>query len=710
LDRLANKDVVMNSLRGRCAISIVFFFAWLCQPLGLLWGQELPKITGEVNFNELRLTIDSPTEAKKPVGPSEAERLAELQDILEGDRSQLKKLEFEIENPQGEYALAENEYRGLNNAVEQFTEAIANAKASRDFIQAQQLERELESIQRQRKLAEARFELAIEDRKTVREQMQILRSKIKRDEAALAELRGEEDEPAEDREKPNDELSKDTSTTKEGINKAKDGSEIVEEDNDEKKSSEDKDSEDEEEADEEIMAAEDEAEQKEAESEEADKETQSLADRINDVQKLIAQEQKELALAKREVDLVDASQQTLQMEITKRQAENADAKEIADLRADAQDANRRLIHARSNVNGIVERLNDRRTELGLLQSEHIVAMHEAEQKRQEAALAEERLDSLKNPFALRNILTWIDEHGPRLLAIVVGMFLLNAIAKFFSQRSVMLVTTGTGRGSKIERENRAKTLVGVFQNAATVAIFITGFLMILEEAGANLTVLMGGVAVVGLAVAFGAQNLIKDYFYGFVMLLENQYMLNDTIRIGTLSGQVERITLRMTVLRDSNGVVHFVPNGSINSVSNETHGWSRAVCEVSVSYDEDLDRVLEVMQGISEGLYADPRFGSLMLEAPGAPAIDTLGESSIQLKCAVKTQPNKHGAVKQEWLRRIKKQFTQLGIRPPHAQRIIKIESNDIDAKLGPRAIAGSIHTATNGPRNKQGRFDSESA
>ncbi len=543
----------MNSLRDRCTIGVVLFCLWLCQPFTVVCGQDLPKIAGEVSYNELPLTLDSPSEVGQSLGPSEAERIAELQDTLESDRGQLKKLEFEIDNPQGEYALAENEYRGLSNAVEQFVQAIANAKTSGDQIQTQQLERELESIQRQRKLAEARFELAIEDRKTVREQMQILRGKIKRDESALAELRGEEVELDEEREKPKAGLAKDASPTKEETNPATTEDKNDEEAEGDKKSSEDKRSEEEEETDEEIMAAEDEAEKKEAESEEAEKETQSLADRISDVQKLIAQEQKELALAKREVDLVDAAQQALQMEIAKRQAENADAKEIADLRADAQDANRRLIHARSNVNAIVERLNDRRTELGLLQSEHIVAMHEAEQKRQEAASAEERLESLKNPFALRNILGWIQEHGPRLLAIVVGMFLLNAIAKFFSQRSVRLVTTGTGRGSKVERENRAKTLVGVFQNAATVAIFITGFLMVLEEAGANVTVLMGGVAVIGLAVAFGAQNLIKDYFYGFVMLLENQYMLNDTIRIGALSGQVERITLRMTVLRDSNG-------------------------------------------------------------------------------------------------------------------------------------------------------------
>ena len=232
----------------------------------------------------------------------------------------------------------------------------------------------------------------------------------------------------------------------------------------------------------------------------------------------------------------------------------------------------------------------------------------------------------------------------------------------------------------MEKENRAKTLVGVFQNASTVGIFVTGVMMVLEEVGANITVLMGGVAVIGLAVAFGAQNLIKDYFYGFVMLLENQYMLHDTVRVGGVSGQVERITLRMTVLRDSNGVVHFIPNGTINSVSNETHGWSRAVCEIAVGYNESLDEVTQVLDSISQELQKDPVFGSLILEQPTSPAIESLGESSIMLKMSVKTLPNKHGAVKQEWLKRIKNRFSEVGIRHPFPQRTVHVQSDEIQS------------------------------
>ena len=148
-----------------------------------------------------------------------------------------------------------------------------------------------------------------------------------------------------------------------------------------------------------------------------------------------------------------------------------------------------------------------------------------------------------------------------------------------SHRVVKLVASRGMRGSKVERENRANTLVSVFHNAATLTIFIGGFLMICDEAGVPIGPLLGGAAVFGLAVAFGAQNLIRDYFYGFMILMENQYKLNDVVQIGDHSGQVEQITLRMTALRDLEGNLHFLPNGTITSVINMTHGWSRALFE-----------------------------------------------------------------------------------------------------------------------------------
>ena len=603
---------------------------------------------------------------------SDAERLDAIQESLEHDQSQLLSLELEIENPNSEYALAEKEFRALKDELELTNEMLEAARKSSEETQIKRLEQEAASLQRQRQLAEDRFDLAIEDRKTLREQKVTLRRKIENDKAALATITGDDTgKQSEEHKDSNDESN--SGDRNDGQAHSNDSNQSTGDASKEKESLADSTEEDAE-----LTKAVEEAEVKEKEADEAQEETRSIAARLADIQKLVAQEQKELNLVRKKVDLASAAQLTLSQELTRRAAEKANESDLAELRTAIANASSRLILARSEVSEISERLNDHRAEQSSLQSEHIVALHEAEMKREEANAAEERIAEIRNPYTVRNILQWLIEHGPRILAITVGMFLVNWLASFFAMRSVRLVTTSSGRGSKMEKENRAKTLVGVFQNASTVGIFITGVMMVLEEVGANITVLMGGVAVIGLAVAFGAQNLIKDYFYGFVMLLENQYMLNDTVRVGGVSGQVERITLRMTVLRDSNGVVHFIPNGTINSVSNETHGWSRAVCEIAVGYNESLDEVTKVLETISQDLKMDAVFGSLILEQPTTPAIESLGESAILLKMSVKTLPNKHGAVKQEWLKRIKNRFSEVGIRHPFPQRTVHVQSDEM--------------------------------
>ena len=653
---MSTQLVVICSTVSRICIAICLFVTFVnasTPQLNEIDGNTEPLVS---NAGEA-LAVEPPSDDKS--GQSDAERLGEIQESLENDQKQLLRLDQEIENPNSEYALAEKEFRSLKDEMDLANEKLEGARKSAEANLTQHLEQEIASLQRQRKLAEDRFDLAIEDRKTLREQKVTLRRKIENDKAALAEITGDEVQ------QQLDENEDQKTSSNESKPKPSDSSEGSRE------------SADSEEQNAELTKAVEEAEEKEKEADDAQEETRSIAARLTDIQKLVVQEQKELDLARKKVDLASAAQLTLSQELARRAAENADATELSELRASIGNASNRLILARSEVSEISERLNDHRAEQSNLQSEHIVSLHEADKKRQEANEAESRIAAIHNPYTLRNILQWLIEHGPRILAIIVGMIILNRLASFFAVRSVRLVTTGTGRGSKMEKENRAKTLVGVFQNASTVGIFIAGVMMVLEEVGANITVLMGGVAVIGLAVAFGAQNLIKDYFYGFVMLLENQYMLNDFVRVGGVSGQVERITLRMTVLRDSNGVVHFIPNGTINSVSNETHGWSRAVCEIAVGYHESLDRVSEILNVISQELQKDAVIGSLLLESPCSPAIESLGESAVTLKMSVKTLPNKHGAVKQEWLKRIKNRFGELGIQHPFPQRTIHVQSEE---------------------------------
>lgn len=672
----------------------------------LVTGLSYSNALATANFSQADSSETSPLEeaSSDAVSPddkdaqSNAERLGELQESLEHDQKQLLSLEQEMENPTSEYSLAEKEFRSLKDELELTNERLEAARKSEDATQTQQLEQEVASLQRQRKLAEDRFDLAIEDRKTLREQKVTLRRKIENDKAALAAITGDDNRQRSDERNDSDDQSRSSSNS---------NSSRQHNDHDDRQShsnnasesntdsSKDKEpSSDAAEEDAELTKAVEEAEVKEKEADEAQEETRSIAARLTDIQKLVAQEQKELDLARKKVDLVSATQLTLSQELARRTAEQASESELTDLRSSIGNASNRLIVARSEVTEISERLNDHRAEQSSLQSEHIVALHEEGKKREEAKAADDRIAAIRNPYTLRNILQWLIEHGPKILAITVGMFLLNRLASFFALRSVRLVSTSSGRGSTIEKENRAKTLVGVFQNASTVGIFIAGVMMVLEEIGANITVLMGGVAVIGLAVAFGAQNLIKDYFYGFVMLLENQYMLNDSVRVGGVSGQVERITLRMTVLRDSNGVVHFIPNGTINSVSNETHGWSRAVCEIAVGYNESLDEVTRVLDAVSQELQKDPVFGSLILEQPTSPAIESLGESAVNLKMSVKTLPNKHGAVKQEWLRRIKNRFSEVGIQHPFPQRTLHMQSDSMQSSQIGNSIRPNLRQA----------------
>src|SRR5262249_3301310 len=297
---------------------------------------------------------------------------------------------------------------------------------------------------------------------------------------------------------------------------------------------------------------------------------------------------------------------------------------------------------------------------------------EAKQREEEAERAEKKVAELQNPFTAHNVLQWFLDHGPRLLVILLGMLVLHRLIILSSRRIVRLMTHHTNRNAERREEgDRADTLVGVFRNSASLMILGGGVLMLLDEIGIPVVPLMGGAAVFGLAVAFGAQNLIKDYFSGFMVLMEDQYAVNDVIRVGAVEGKVERISLRITVLRDVTGVVHFIPHGTITTVSNLTHGFSRAFFEIGVAYKEDADRVMSVLEDLARELRADPEFGPLILEDPEMLGVDAFGESSVVIKFYLDTKPLKQGTVRRELLRRIKRRFDNLGIEIPFPHRTV---------------------------------------
>jgi small conductance mechanosensitive channel len=291
--------------------------------------------------------------------------------------------------------------------------------------------------------------------------------------------------------------------------------------------------------------------------------------------------------------------------------------------------------------------------------------------------AQRAADSLQNPFAPKNLSQWMLDHGPKLLAILLGTLAVYFAMRVIGRHLATFVARSGTRGTLHERENRAVTLVGVFRNIASIAVVAVGALMALDAVGIPIVPLMGGAAIIGLAVAFGAQNLVRDYFSGFMVLLEDQYGINDVVKIGDIAGAVEGITLRVTTLRDLEGVVHFIPHGSITTVSNMTHGWSRAVLDIGVAYKEDTDQVMQVMVDVAGELRRDAEFGPLVLGDPEMLGVDNLGDSSVLIKMCLKTQPLKRWAVKRELLRRIKHRFDELGIDIPFPHRTVYLRQAD---------------------------------
>lgn len=389
---------------------------------------------------------------------------------------------------------------------------------------------------------------------------------------------------------------------------------------------------------------------------------QAINDRIQFLQQDIRQQRELREMARRKVDNAEKTLEALNDEVFRKVLRGAD---ITKLQAQVRETVTRMIENRERSRDISTHLDDLQSTLVLLQGEQNAAARDANAKRQAAQSARAQVSDLENPFAIRNVLQWLLNHGPRIIVILVSLSAFLWLTRVLETRLVGLMALRGRHGSREDRENRAKTLLGVFNNVANLLLVSAAVVMLLDEVGIPITPVIGGAAVLGLAVAFGAQSLIKDYFTGFMVLFEQQYLINDVVKIGEITGQVERITLRMTVLRDMDGRVHFIPHGQITTVTNLTHGWARAVFEVSVAYKERVDDVIEVLKKLASEMRQDETYRYLILEDPVMLGVDSLSNSAVIIKFYLQTRPLQKWTVKREMLRRIKNEFDRLGIEIP---------------------------------------------
>jgi len=261
--------------------------------------------------------------------------------------------------------------------------------------------------------------------------------------------------------------------------------------------------------------------------------------------------------------------------------------------------------------------------------------------------------------------------GKLLQALIILFLAWGAVRVLrFVARRVEQAAAEHGTG---HAESRGRTLAGLLRSAGSVLIGVGALLMALSLF-INIAPLLAAVGVAGLAISFGAQNLVKDVIAGFFILLENQYQLGDTVRIAGVEGTVSHLTLRATVLRDGAGVVHFIPNGQITVVSNQTRTWSRAVADLRVAYGADVDRVSAVLRRVLAELAADPAWAPRLTGESAVAGIQQLGESAVAIQAWVNTEPGAQWDVKSELLRRIKLAFEKEGIAIPYPQRVVHLQ------------------------------------
>lgn len=257
----------------------------------------------------------------------------------------------------------------------------------------------------------------------------------------------------------------------------------------------------------------------------------------------------------------------------------------------------------------------------------------------------------------------------RLIARLAQRAAEGPVPSVLAHGAVQRVISELDGYSAERRRQRAETMASLLKSIVTTVIFTIVIFMIIAQLGYNIGPLLASAGIVGVALGFGAQSLVKDFLSGIFLILEDQYGVGDSVNVGAASGTIEAVGLRVTRLRDVNGVTWFVRNGEILAVGNSSRVWSRVVLDVPVAYSSDLDEIRDLLAEVAEELYQDPDFS--ILEQPEVWGVERWDPDGIVLRIAVKTTPAQSGPVARELRARIKKRFDADGVEIPLPQRMV---------------------------------------
>lgn len=280
------------------------------------------------------------------------------------------------------------------------------------------------------------------------------------------------------------------------------------------------------------------------------------------------------------------------------------------------------------------------------------------------------LNQFLKKYDLGSLNDWVD-----VLVNIIEITLIAIVAWVILSvihRVILRVESRMILSTSIEDKKRVHTLSRVFRYIASLIVISSSIILILAELGVSIAPLLATAGVAGIAVGFGAQTLVKDYFTGFVMLIENQIRQDDIVEIAGKTGTVEEVTLRYVRLRDYEGAVHYVPNSSISVVTNRTRTFAYAVTDIGVAYKENLDRVYEVMRSVAQQMIEDQALKDKILGELEIAGVEGLGDSAIMIRSRLMVKAQDQALIRRELQERIKKAFDLHQIEIPYKHLVIK--------------------------------------
>ncbi|WP_437731703.1 mechanosensitive ion channel family protein [Sorangium sp. So ce1335] len=294
---------------------------------------------------------------------------------------------------------------------------------------------------------------------------------------------------------------------------------------------------------------------------------------------------------------------------------------------------------------------------------------------------------------LRHTVAWAIHALPAmLLVLLLALVMLKAL--HFLCRRVELSLMRRGRTGDVrtvrEIEKRSETLLGVFRTTGKVVIWIMVAMLALVQLGVDIAPLIAVAGIAGLAVGFGAQELVRDVISGFFLLLENHIRVGDVVIVNGTGGLVEHVGLRTVTLRDESGVVHVFQNGKINALANATKEWSAMVFDVGVATHEDIDLAMRVMREAARELHEDRRYKASILEPLEILGVESFDDRAVVVRARIKTQPAEQWQIGREYRRRLKKAFDAHGIEMPLPHRTSHWAHDSAPSRAGARAANGA--------------------